>query len=90
MATWAYVATYPCVPSRTGPTELGRSGSSHRPRRAAASAGFDYTGFRLTPTASGIDHGIVGNGVAIRELKSAIDGSGVGILDLEVNARSVD
>lgn len=52
--------------------------------RAAASAGFDYTGFRLTPTASGIDHGIIGNGAAIRELKSAIDDSGVGILDLEV------
>lgn len=52
--------------------------------RAAQHAGFNYTGFRLTPTSSGIDHGILGNGVAIRELKAAIDESGVGILDLEV------
>ncbi len=52
--------------------------------RAAQHAGFDYTGFRLTPTSSGIDHDILGNGVAIRELKSAIDDSGVGVLDLEV------
>ena len=52
--------------------------------RAAQHAGFNYTGFRLTPTSSGIDHGILGNGVAIRELKAAIDDSGVGILDLEV------
>lgn len=52
--------------------------------RAAQHAGFNYTGFRLTPTSSGIDHGILGNGVAIRELKSAIDDSGIGVLDLEV------
>jgi sugar phosphate isomerase/epimerase len=52
--------------------------------RAAQHAGFTHTGFRLTPTSSGIDHGILGNGVAIRELKAAIDDSGVGILDLEV------
>ena len=52
--------------------------------RAASSAGFRYAGFRLTPTASGIDHGILGNGVAIRELKAAIDDTSVGILDLEV------
>ena len=52
--------------------------------RAAASAGFDFTGFRLTPTASGVDHQIIGNGTAIAELKSAIDDLGVGILDLEV------
>jgi len=52
--------------------------------RAAQQAGFNYTGFRLTPTSSGIDHGILGNGVAIRELKSVIADSGVGVLDVEV------
>lgn len=52
--------------------------------RAAASAGFQHAGFRLTPTTSGIDHAILGNGVAIRELKAAIDDAGIGILDLEV------
>ena len=52
--------------------------------RAASSAGFQHTGFRLTPTSSGVDHDILGNGVAIRELKAAIDDSGIGILDLEV------
>jgi sugar phosphate isomerase/epimerase len=52
--------------------------------RAAQQAGFNYTGFRLTPTSSGIDHGILRNGVAIRELKSVIADSGVGVLDVEV------
>ena len=52
--------------------------------RAAQHAGFAYSGFRLTPTSSGIDHDVLGNGVAIRELKAAIDDAGVGVLDLEV------
>ena len=50
----------------------------------AATSGYQYTGFRLTPTAAGVDHGILGDSRALAELKRVIDDSGVGILDVEV------
>ncbi len=51
----------------------------------AAEAGYDYTGFRLTPSPStGVDHGLIGDVRALRDLRRAIDDSGVRILDVEV------
>ena len=51
----------------------------------AAATGFDYTGFRLTPSPStGVDHRILGDPRALAELTAAVDDSGVPILDVEV------
>lgn len=51
----------------------------------ARDAGYDYTGFRLTPSPStGVDHGLLGDAGALRDLRRVIDDSGVGILDVEV------
>ncbi len=51
----------------------------------AAAAGFDFTGFRLTPSPStGIDHRILGDDRALASLRRAVDDAGIGILDVEV------
>ena len=51
----------------------------------AAEAGFDFTGFRLTPSPStGIDHAVLGNDRALEALARAVDGEGINILDVEV------
>ena len=51
----------------------------------AAEAGFDFTGFRLTPSPStGIDHGILGDDRALDVLRRAVDDAGIGVLDVEV------
>lgn len=51
----------------------------------AASAGFDFTGFRLTPSPStGIDHRILGDDRALESLRRAVDDSGISVLDVEV------
>lgn len=48
-------------------------------------AGYEFTGFRLTPSPStGIDHGLLGDVRALTDLRRRIDDSGVGILDVEV------
>lgn len=52
---------------------------------AAATAGYDWTGFRLTPSPStGIDHRILGDARALADLRRTVDDTGVGILDVEV------
>jgi len=51
----------------------------------AAQAGYQFTGFRLTPSPStGVDHGILGDDRALESLRRAVDDAGVGILDVEV------
>jgi len=51
----------------------------------AAEAGFDFTGFRLTPSPStGIDHRILGDDRALASLRRAVDDAGIGVLDVEV------
>jgi len=51
----------------------------------ARKAGYEYTGFRLTPSPStGVDHGLLGDVAALRDLRRVIDDSGVDILDVEV------
>lgn len=51
----------------------------------AAEAGFDFTGFRLTPSPStGIDHRILGDDRAIESLRRAVDQAGISLLDVEV------
>jgi sugar phosphate isomerase/epimerase len=51
----------------------------------AAQAGFELTGFRLTPSPStGVDHGVLGDDRALADLRRAVDDAGVGILDVEV------
>lgn len=51
----------------------------------AGEAGFDFTGFRLTPSPStGVDHGLLGDARALADLRRVIDDAGVGILDVEV------
>jgi len=51
----------------------------------AAEAGFDFTGFRLTPSPStGIDHAVLGNDRALEALARAVDSEGINILDVEV------
>lgn len=51
----------------------------------AAQAGFDFTGFRLTPSPStGIDHGVLGDDTALAALRRAVDDAGIGVLDVEV------
>lgn len=51
----------------------------------AAAAGFDFTGFRLTPSPStGIDHRVLGDDLALAALRRAVDDAGIGILDVEV------
>ena len=53
--------------------------------RVARETGYEYTGFRLTPSPStGIDHGLLGDATALTDLRHVIDDSGVGILDVEV------
>ena len=52
---------------------------------AAAAAGFDFTGFRLTPSPStGVDHGYLGDERALAALRRSVDDAGVGVLDVEV------
>ncbi len=51
----------------------------------AAAAGFDFTGFRLTPSPStGIDHAVLGNDRALESLCRAVSEEDIGILDVEV------
>ena len=51
----------------------------------AAAAGFDFTGFRLTPSPStGIDHRILGDDRALESLRRAVDEAGIDVLDVEV------
>ena len=51
----------------------------------AAQAGYQFTGFRLTPSPStGVDHGILGDDRALEALRRAVDDAGIGILDVEV------
>jgi sugar phosphate isomerase/epimerase len=51
----------------------------------AADAGFDFTGFRLTPSPStGVDHGILGDDRALAALRRAVDDAGIDVLDVEV------
>lgn len=51
----------------------------------AAGAGYEFTGFRLTPSPStGVDHRILGDPSALSDLRRAVDAAGVGILDVEV------
>lgn len=51
----------------------------------AAGAGFDFTGFRLTPSPStGVDHGILGDAKALAALCRSVDDAGIGVLDVEV------
>lgn len=51
----------------------------------AAEAGYEFTGFRLTPSPStGVDHRILGDPTALAGLRRAVDDAGVGILDVEV------
>ena len=51
----------------------------------AAAAGFDFTGFRLTPSPStGIDHAVLGNDRALESLCRAVSEEDISILDVEV------
>lgn len=51
----------------------------------AAHAGYDFTGFRLTPSPStGVDHQVLGDARALADLRRAVDDAGVPILDVEV------
>jgi len=51
----------------------------------AADAGFQHTGFRLTPSPStGVDHGVLGDDRALERLRRAVDEAGVGVIDVEV------
>jgi sugar phosphate isomerase/epimerase len=51
----------------------------------AARAGYDFTGFRLTPSpATGVDHGHLGDDRALESLRRIVDGEGISILDVEV------
>lgn len=51
----------------------------------AAAAGYDWTGFRLTPSPStGVDHRILDDPSALADLRRAVDDAGVGVLDVEV------
>ncbi len=51
----------------------------------ARDAGYQYTGFRLTPSPStGIDHRVLGNDRALEALRRAVDDAGIAILDVEV------
>jgi len=51
----------------------------------AAQAGFDFTGFRLTPSPStGIDHAVLGNDRALEALRRAVENEDISILDVEV------
>ncbi len=50
----------------------------------ASGAGYEYTGFRLTPTASGIDHDVLGDAKKLANLRRAVDDAGIAVLDLEV------
>lgn len=52
--------------------------------RAGAEAGFDAVGLRLVPTSHGVDHGILGSPRALRDLRHAVDDSGLSVLDVEV------
>ena len=53
--------------------------------QVAAGAGYDFTGFRLTPSPStGVDHRILGADRALEALRRAVDDAGVPILDVEV------
>jgi sugar phosphate isomerase/epimerase len=52
--------------------------------RAAAAAGYDGVGIRLVPTADGVDHEVLGNPARLRELRQALDDTGIGLLDIEV------
>jgi sugar phosphate isomerase/epimerase len=51
----------------------------------AAAAGFDFTGFRLTPSPStGVDHGHLGDDKALGSLRRSVDDAGIAVLDVEV------
>ena len=51
----------------------------------AARAGYDFTGFRLTPSpATGVDYGLLGDDRALDSLRRIVDGEGISILDVEV------
>lgn len=51
----------------------------------AATSGYDFTGFRLTPSPStGVDHAVLGNDRALEALRRAVDDAGISILDVEV------
>jgi sugar phosphate isomerase/epimerase len=51
----------------------------------AADAGFEWFSLRLTPSPStGVDHGHLGDDVALEHLRRQIDDSGARLLDLEV------
>ena len=59
--------------------------SPARLAEVAAGAGYEFTGFRLTPSPStGVDHRVLGAPRALADLKRAVDDSGVRILDVEV------
>jgi len=51
---------------------------------AAAAAGYDCVGIRLVPTADGVDHQVLGSAARLRELRQALDDTGIGLLDIEV------
>ncbi len=51
----------------------------------ASEAGYQYAGFRLTPSPStGVDHGFLGDERALEGLRSTVDDAGIRILDVEV------
>lgn len=51
----------------------------------AGDTGYEFTGFRLTPSPStGVDRRILGDVAALADLRRAVDDAGVGILDVEV------
>ncbi|MCX6433906.1 MAG: TIM barrel protein [Actinobacteria bacterium] len=51
----------------------------------ASDAGYQYAGFRLTPSPStGVDHHVLGDDRALEALRSAVDDAGIRVLDVEV------
>lgn len=57
----------------------------HRLAHVAAETGFDFTGFRLTPSPStGVDHQILGNDRALETLCRDVNQAGIEVLDVEV------
>jgi sugar phosphate isomerase/epimerase len=56
----------------------------HEVVEVACQAGFDCVSIRLTPTSAGIDHRILENPPALRKLRSAVQLTGIKVLDVEV------
>ncbi len=53
--------------------------------RAAASAGYDYIGFRMLPAApGGLSFPLMGDAARMRSLSSLLSDSGIGVFDMEI------